>query len=68
MIAAISQGLLAFALFFGVLTIAPKAAFYFRRGEVKKALLYLFMVLLCAFFMVLAAGQSVDYFLRNRPF
>jgi len=64
MITAITQGLLAFALFFGVLTIIPKAVLLFRAGEARRGTLYVFMALVCGFFMVLAAGQAIDFFLR----
>jgi hypothetical protein len=62
MIAAITQVLLAFALFFGVLTIAPKAVYYLRRKEIKRGLIYMIMLVMCAFFMALAGAQAFSFF------
>jgi hypothetical protein len=59
---AVTQGMLAVTLLFGVATIMAKAIILFRGGNAPRGALYLFMALVCAFFMVLSAVYSIDSF------
>jgi hypothetical protein len=50
----ITQILIGLMLFFGVLTLAPRAIFHFRRGDVLRGLYFLLFVAVALFFAVMA--------------
>ncbi len=58
----ITQILLGLMLFFGTLTITPKAIFHLRVKNTGRGILYVFLSLLCALFSILAFHYAYQIF------